>query len=336
MKTTLYLSTAEGLNVVTSSGDRWYGKAYLRGTQLQCVAVSQADDQSIFCGSFGQGIYSSRDGGTTWTQSPGLANSRVTALEMTAKGRLYAGTEPSALYVSDDSGSSWRELQPLDTLPSAPTWSFPPRPETHHVQAIKPVSGPRKRLLVAIEAGALVTSADGGLSWKDRVPGGPADTHSLAVNPTDPQHVCSAAGDGFFESRDGGESWQCANQGLRQTYCWSVAVSRAPAPVLLLTASEHAFTAHNQQIAKSFVYRRSATGLWELAMNGLAALSQARIPVIAAGPLEPATFYLATEGTLYRSRDSGLSWEELLVQWDERGPIRRHSLCIAVTQKASR
>ena len=34
-----------------------------------------------------------------------------------------AGTEPSALYRSDDSGRTWRELDALLELPSRPTWS---------------------------------------------------------------------------------------------------------------------------------------------------------------------------------------------------------------------
>ena len=37
-----------------------------------------------------------------------------------ADGRVYAGCEPSALFVSDDGGDSWRELATLLDLPSQP------------------------------------------------------------------------------------------------------------------------------------------------------------------------------------------------------------------------
>ena len=51
-------------------------------------------------------------------------------------GAVYAGTEPSRLFRSDDRGESWRELKALLELPSRPRWSFPPRPWTSHVRWI--------------------------------------------------------------------------------------------------------------------------------------------------------------------------------------------------------
>ena len=56
-----------------------------------------------------------------------------------ADGAVYAGTEPSALYRSDDGGETWHELESLLELPSRPTWSFPPRPWTSHVRWIAQV-----------------------------------------------------------------------------------------------------------------------------------------------------------------------------------------------------
>lgn len=38
-----------------------------------------------------------------------------------------AGTEPSRIFKSSDQGESWREKVALTEIPSAPTWSFPPR-----------------------------------------------------------------------------------------------------------------------------------------------------------------------------------------------------------------
>jgi hypothetical protein len=40
-------------------------------------------------------------------------------------GAVYAGTEPSALFRSDDGSETWRELTALLELPSRPTWAFP-------------------------------------------------------------------------------------------------------------------------------------------------------------------------------------------------------------------
>jgi len=91
-------------------------------------------------------------------------------------GIVYAGTEPSAVFRSDTGGDSSVDLAGLRALPSADTWSFPPRPHTHHVRWIEADASVADRLFVAIEAGALVRTLDGGRTWLDRVRGGPYDT----------------------------------------------------------------------------------------------------------------------------------------------------------------
>ena len=37
---------------------------------------------------------------------------------------------------------------------------------------------------------------------------GPRDTHQLSIHPAAPDRLYSAAGDGYFESHDGGDTWQ--------------------------------------------------------------------------------------------------------------------------------
>ncbi|HWC16283.1 MAG TPA: hypothetical protein VG498_04685 [Terriglobales bacterium] len=39
----------------------------------------------------------------------------------------------------------------------------------------------------------------------------------------------SAAGDGYFESRDGGDTWQRFEKGLQHRYLWSIAIDSADA-----------------------------------------------------------------------------------------------------------
>jgi hypothetical protein len=115
-------------------------------------------------------------------------------------GVVYAGTEPSAVFRSDNGGDSWVDLAGLRALPSADTWSFPPRPQTHHVRWIEADVSVADRVFVAIEAGALVRTFDGGRTWRDRVRGGPYDTHTALTHPRAPGRIYSAAGDGYFET----------------------------------------------------------------------------------------------------------------------------------------
>ena len=97
--------------------------------------------------------------------------------------------------------------QTWTTLPSSSEWSFPPRPETHHVRWIACHPLEPERLWVAIEAGALVSTIDGGRTWRDRVPGGPWDTHELAIHRKAPDTLRVSAGDGYYESYDAGATW---------------------------------------------------------------------------------------------------------------------------------
>jgi hypothetical protein len=99
------------------------------------------------------GVRRSADGGRSWVDcklpEPGVFSLAVSA----ADGVVYAGTEPSRLFRSDDQGESWGELEALLDLPSRPNWSFPPRPWTSHVRWIAPSPHDADLLLVGIELG---------------------------------------------------------------------------------------------------------------------------------------------------------------------------------------
>ena len=57
---------------------------------------------------------------------------------------------PSEVWRSADAGTTWEQTSRLETLPSSSEWSFPPRPDTHHVRWIACHPLEPERLLVAI------------------------------------------------------------------------------------------------------------------------------------------------------------------------------------------
>ena len=165
---------------------------------------------------------------------PGVFSLAVSA----ADGAVYAGTEPSRLFRSDDRGESWRELDALLELPSRPTWSFPPRPWTSHVRWIAPSPHDADLLLVGIELGGLMRSTDGGETWQDHRPGAQPDVHSLAWHPRVEGRAYEAGGGGAAWSDDAGETWHPADDGRDRNYTWSVAVDPDD-PELLVRLGEH-------------------------------------------------------------------------------------------------
>src|SRR2546430_972211 len=157
MKTTIYLSTGRGVSVITGSDRDWHGEVRLKDHHVQCVAADVNRESLVYCGTLGEGGFVSGDGGSTWAPLEGLRAGNVTSFAVSNSGVAYAGSEPSAIFRSEDAGDTWRELPSLLTLPSSKEWSFPPRPETHHVRSIFPDLAKPNRLHVAIEAGALGT-----------------------------------------------------------------------------------------------------------------------------------------------------------------------------------
>ena len=75
-------------------------------------------------------------------------------------------------------GDSLEEMEALNNLPSAKSWSFPPRPWTRHARWIEPDEINPDYVFVAIEAGALIQSRDGSRTWIDRIEDDPYDAHT--------------------------------------------------------------------------------------------------------------------------------------------------------------
>src|SRR5918992_6186767 len=167
----------------------------LKGTNPQKIAFDPANPSRAYCGTFGDGLWKTDDGGRTWNRigENAISSQNVTSISVSPLAhrnnfnRIYIGTEPSALYSSDDGGDSWEKMEALNNLPSSTSWSFPPRPWTHHVRWIESDANNPDYVFAAIEAGALVQSHDGGKTWIDRNQQGPYDTHTLITHSKAPK-----------------------------------------------------------------------------------------------------------------------------------------------------
>src|SRR5881275_1989552 len=197
--THLYAATGDGVARLDEVDGEWTAELFLAGSGAQCLAVDPHDANTVYAGLREGGVRRTSDGGRSWVDcalpEPGVFSLAVSA----ADGTVYAGTEPSRLFCSDDRGESWRELEALLELPSRPTWSFPPRPWTSHVRWIAPSPRDPDLILVGIELGGLMRSADGGASWQDHRPGAQPDVHSLAWHPR--------ASGRAYEAGGGGAAW---------------------------------------------------------------------------------------------------------------------------------
>jgi photosystem II stability/assembly factor-like uncharacterized protein len=321
--TTFLLTTERGLWIARHALD-WTIEHHLERRSAECLAVDPLVPSRVYCGTDGDGLWVSDDGGRSWEAAgPGITHRTVTSVAVSATetdngaGAVYAGTEPSALFRSADGGSSWTAMPGLLSLPSKSTWSFPPRPDTHHVRWIEADPVATGRLYVAIEAGALVRTPDGGRTWEDRVPTGPYDTHTAATHRLAPNRVYAAAGDGYFESRDAGRTWTRRLEGLEQDYLVGIAVHQEDPETVLVSCAEGPWSAYDPARAETYVYRRSAHHAWHAAMEGLPAPKGTSVNRFAVHPDAPAIVYAANNRGVYHSHDGGRRWHRLEIPWPD-------------------
>jgi photosystem II stability/assembly factor-like uncharacterized protein len=216
------------------------------------------------------------------------------------------------LFVSRDGGATWRELSALREIPSAPTWSFPPRPWTSHVRWIAPNPHEADLLLAGIELGGVMRSEDGGQTWADHRPGAQPDCHALAWHPRESQRAYEAGGGGAAWSFDGGDTWRPADEGRDRHYTWALAVDPTDPQCWYVSASTGPFAAHTDRPADAYVYRWRGEGPWQPLEGGLPQPLESM--AYALTHRDDRLFVGLANGSLYESPDAGDSWRELAVE----------------------
>jgi photosystem II stability/assembly factor-like uncharacterized protein len=309
----LYAATGDGIARLDEAGGAWQTTLRLTGSGAQCLALDPSDSNTVYAGLRDGGVRRTTDGGASWIDcelpAPGVFSLAVSA----ADGAVYAGTEPSALYRSDDRGETWHQLESLLELPSRPTWSFPPRPWTSHVRWIAPSPHDSEVVLVGIELGGLMRSTDRGETWHDHRPGAQRDVHSLAWHPRAAGRAYEAGGGGAAWSNDGGQSWHAADEGRDRHYTWSVAVDPVDPELWYVSASTGPYAAHGGGDPQALIYR-SRDGEWAKLDGGLPdPLPAMPYALVAFGSGLVAGL---ADGQIWGSADLGDTWEQYDLEGD--------------------
>ena len=340
---TILAGMQDSLLVLRSTKAGWNIHQSLVGTHPQCIAFDPHNPSRAYCGTFGGGLWKTDDGGQNWDQigKNSMTNQNVTSVSVNHLRRgssglnvVYAGTEPSEFYRSGDGGMTWERMVNLNRLKSSELWAFPPRPWTHHVRWIEPDVNSSDYIFVAIEAGALVQSHDGGRTWIDRPKQGPHDTHTLATHRKAPKRLYSSAGDGYFESADYGEIWSNSMAGLNHHhYLYGLAVDFHNPETVVVSASLGAWQAHSGvDDTESFLYRRSEDGgRWELVSKGLPEPQGTMIAILTSSSKNAGEFYVASNRGIFYSTDSGISWKPLDIAWP-RECLSQHAWALAIEE----
>jgi photosystem II stability/assembly factor-like uncharacterized protein len=322
--TILMVGMHDSVLTLESSKSGWNSRESLKETNPFSIAFDPLNSGRAYCATIGNGLWRTDDNGQTWSNigkdvisSPYVMSVAVGSPNSGKMfNRVYAGTEPSALYTSDDGGDSWERMKSLNSLPSSKSWSFPPKPWTHHVRWIEPDANNPNYVFVAIEAGALIQSHDGGKTWIDRNRQGPYDTHTLATHLKAPRRLYSSAGDGYFESFDYGEKWTRPMEGLGHDYLFGIAVDSSDPEVVIVSASNGPSRSYVAESAETFVYRKDPDGNgWKVVKDGLPEPRGSTMMSFTSNVKTPGEFYAVNNHGLFLSTDSGSSWKKLDILW---------------------
>ena len=178
------------------------------------------------------------DLGATWQETPDGAirfpedAERVGRADLAAGARrradgvVYAGTEPGAVWRSDDRGETFALERALWDHPQRPEWGAGFGGQAFHT--ILPHPTDPQSVTVAISTGGVYQTTDGGRSWAPRNQGIRAEflpegqqypefgqcVHKVDPAPGDPERLYLQNHGGVYRSDDDGGTWQSIADGL--------------------------------------------------------------------------------------------------------------------------
>ena len=276
MSDMILLGTRKGTVIFDRSDSIWRPRPIEHAGIPICYAARDPRDGTLWAsldhGHWGPKLSRSRDGGKTWQDvlslkypegaryivkvlpkpgfdplapagEPEYADATVFKIwnlsfgTAAQPGRLYAGTIPGGLFVSDDGGDSWELNRPLwnhesrggdlfaGDATSENRWFGTPasidygvfEPGIHSIMI-----DPRNpdHLHVAVSSAGVLETTDGGWTWigrnrgmlNDYMPNPETewghDPHFVTGCPAQPDHLWQQNHCGVFYSRDGAQSWQ--------------------------------------------------------------------------------------------------------------------------------
>ena len=222
----LFLATGHGFAAYEGAGEHW--QALRHGLESHHVTCISRQGDLLLAGTH-SGIFRSTDRGRNWKQprrEPEVSHLRWLLCHPERNGLALAGTEPAAIFYTEDGGQTWTECPEVAELRDRGGWYLPYSPRAGCVRGFA-VHGPRA--YAAVEQGGMLYSTDYGKSWQ--LVGGSAgdtthrpppalhpDVHSVTVHGSSRDLVFAPTGGGFYRSRDGGETWDL----LYNCYCRAV------------------------------------------------------------------------------------------------------------------
>jgi len=341
MSVLLTIGTGKGLFLARSDDDRtsWQVSGpHFPTTGVYAVAIDTRGavprlHAGITSSHFGPSVATSDDLGESWHEPdhapvafPEYTGTSLGRVWQIAPGpadqpdRVYVGTEPSALFVSDDGGRSYDLVRPLWDHPHREHWR--PGFGGQAIHTVLPHPTNLDSMLVAMSTGGVYRTADGGQSWSpsntgiqapfmpDRFPEYGQCVHKVATNPHRPERFFAQNHHGVYRSDDAGATWQSIADGLPSDFGFAMVVHPHHPDVI------YNFPLSGERYPPEYrcrVYRSGDAGAsWEALERGLPdenSYPSVLRDAMCVDDADPAGVYFGNRaGEVFASADSGDSW----------------------------
>jgi photosystem II stability/assembly factor-like uncharacterized protein len=341
-QTLLMIGTRKGLWIGRSDGERaeWEleGPLFDMEDVYSCCIDKRGGRLRLFAGPssswLGPKLMHSDDLGKTWQEGKigfpedtDASISRVWQITPgTDEATVFAGTEPGAVFRSEDRGETFELVRGLWDHPHREQWGAGYGGQAFHT--IVPHPTDRDSITCAISSGGVYATTDGGATWRPQNTGVQAEflpegsqypefgqcVHKIARHPDRPDRMFMQNHGGVYRSDDGGVTWQSIEKGLPANFGFPVVVHpHDPDTVYVfpLGGSGGRYPVD----AKARVWRsRDAGESWEELGNGLPESFYVGVMRDAMSTDDHATagVYLgARNGSVWASADEGDSWREI-------------------------
>ncbi|HEY5820915.1 MAG TPA: exo-alpha-sialidase [Propionibacteriaceae bacterium] len=251
----LVVGTRKGLWIGRSDGTRraweWSQPKFLmQGIYGTCIDTRSVPPRLLVSATsehWGPGVYRSDDLGERWTETQGAAvrfpedlGSSVERVWQIQPGGpaapdvVWVGTQPSALFRSDDRGESFALVRSLWDHPHRERWGAGFGGQAIH--SVLPDPADPTRVTVAMSTGGVYRTHDSGQSWApanagikayflpDPWPEYGQCVHKIAAHPDRPKRLFAQNHHGVYRSDDGGDHWTSIAEGLPADFGFPIVV----------------------------------------------------------------------------------------------------------------
>ena len=327
---TLYVASASGglwksVNRGISWTNLWehmptstFGDIAISRSNPDVVYVGTGEQQNRQSTSWGNGVYRSADGGSTWTHL-GLEETRHTGrvqvhptnpdiVWVAAQGNLWRPSEDRGVYRSTNGGQDWEKVLYIDEYTGATDLVV----NSDNPDILYAATYQRQRTPWGFNGGGpgggIYRSTDGGASWSELsngLPSGDKGRIGLAIAETNPSVLNALieheSESGVYRTEDGGDSWEKVNdQNIRPMYYSHIHIDPTDENRVYTLATTSHVSHDGGRTFEVIAYRPT----YDVGVH-------ADHHALWVDPTDPTHFYLGGDAGLHETYDMGVTFRRI-------------------------